>query len=118
MDLASSSIKQGTSMKVNGKITCQMEEGRLSIVMTANTMESSSTIKDMVMESSCRISAFSKDNFSVINFRALLPCKTKTDRAILDNGRITKRMGKECISGLTAIDMKASIKVEREKALE
>lgn len=111
-------IKQGTSMKANGRTIWPMEEDRLFIVMKASTMESSSTIKDTAMESSCRISASLKDSLSVINFRVMLPCKIKTDRAILDNGRITKNMEKECTSGQTATDMKVSINVAREKALE
>lgn len=118
MDSESSLIKLGTSMKVNGRITWLMEEGRLFIVTKASTMGSSSTIKGMEMESSCRICVSLKDSLWVINFRALLPCRIKTDRAIPDNGRIIKNIGKECISGRTATGMKASTNAEKEKGLE
>jgi hypothetical protein len=105
-------------MKANGRITWPMEGERRFIVMKASTMESSLTIKDTETESLCRISASLRDSLSVISCKALLPCRIKTDRAILDNGRITKNMVKELISGQTVIDTKDSISAERGKVLE
>lgn len=110
--------RQDISMKANGRITWPMEEGRPFTVMKASTMESSSTIKGTATECSCRTSASLKDSLSAINCRALPPCKTKMDRAILVSGRITKNTGRECTNGQTAIDTKVSTRVEREKALE
>jgi hypothetical protein len=42
----------------------------------------------------------------------------KTGKATLDNGKTIKNTERECISGRTATNMRASINVERGRALE
>jgi hypothetical protein len=62
MGMGSISIRQDTSMKVNGRTTYRTEEGRMPTQTRADTTDSSSIVGDTETEYLCRINASSKAN--------------------------------------------------------